>query len=121
MQKKISINSRIKSFKYALRGIWFVIKSQHNAWIHTLFAIAAIILGIILKINSYEWMIIIFSIAIVFAFESVNSAIEYLTDLLSPEYNSKAGKAKDIAAGAVLLSAMAALAAGLIIFLPKIF
>ncbi len=121
MKKHFSIKSRIKSFKFAFRGIWLVISSQHNAWIHMVMAVAAIVLSFALKINPCEWIAIVLSIVIVLAAEAINTALENLTDLVSPEINSKAGKVKDIAAGAVLIAAMGALAAGLIIFIPKLF
>jgi len=83
-------------------------------------AATAIALGFILHISSLEWLIIVLVIAGVFASEFFNSAIESLVDLCSPEFNEKAGRIKDIAAGAVLVTALGALVAGLIIFIPKL-
>jgi diacylglycerol kinase (ATP) len=111
----------IASFKYAFKGIGYSLKTQRNAQIHTGVAILVVILGFVLKLNTTEWIIIVFAIALVLVAELFNTSIEFLIDLLSPEYHEKAGRAKDIAAGAVLICAIGAAIAGLIIFLPKLF
>ncbi len=80
----------------------------------------AVTLGFLLKINTFEWLIVIVVISLVLAAETFNTAIEYLVDMVSPEENKTAGKIKDIAAGAVLITAIGALITGIIIFLPKI-
>lgn len=110
----------IASFKYAFKGITFSLKTQRNAQIHIVAVILATFLGFILGISTTEWIIIIFAVALVLAAELFNTSIEFLIDLLSPEYHEKAGRAKDIAAGAVLICAISAAIAGLIIFLPKL-
>lgn len=76
--------------------------------------------GLFLKISSLEWAAIVLCMAIVMALEAVNTALEYLTDLISPTYHPLAGKAKDAAAGAVLLGALGAAVVGVVIFGPKI-
>lgn len=118
--KSISISSRIKSFGFAIEGIITFFKTQHNAWIHTFAAIIVIVSGFVLKVNNNEWCLIFIAIALVIIAEMVNTAIEFLTDIVSPEYNLQAKKVKDVAAAAVLISAIAALVIGLIIFLPKL-
>lgn len=95
-------------------------RSTPNARIHLLAAIAAIALGIFLSISNTEWCILALSIAMVFCAEAFNTALEQLTDLVSPGQHPLAGKAKDLAAGAVLLAALGAAATGLIIFAPKL-
>lgn len=108
------------SFKFALKGIGFMLKTQRNARIHTVATVIVLSLAIILRLTVSEWMWLIVAIAMVFAAELFNTAIEFLTDLVSPGYNDKAGKAKDIGAGAVLICACAAALIGLIVFLPKL-
>ncbi|MCF8304373.1 MAG: diacylglycerol kinase family protein [Bacteroidales bacterium] len=116
--KKFSLIERIQSFRYAFQGVFYLLRTQHNAWIHTFAAIVVILLGIYFNITRNEWIGIILAIGAVFSLEAVNTAIEKLTDIISPEYHDKAKRAKDLAAGAVLITAIAALAVGLIIFVP---
>ena len=109
-----------KSFKYAVSGIIYCIKTQRNILIQLFFAIIAICLGIFLKISKFEWAIIIFAILFVIFAEMLNTAVETVVDLVTEEYNEKAKIAKDVAAGAVLISAINSVAMGLIIFMDKI-
>lgn len=113
--------SRLNSFKYAISGIKYMLTTQKNSLVHLLAAMIVVACGFIYKIDKYEWGFIIFAIGIVFIAELVNTSIEFLTDLVAPEFNEKAGKAKDIAAGAVLIAATIAVLTGLIVFIPKIF
>ncbi len=117
---KISLKKRAKSFKYAFDGILYLVKSQHNAWVHLTIAIFAIIAGIALGVSFTEWCFLVFAIGFVLVAEAFNTAIEELTNLVSPKYDKKAGTVKDVAAGAVLLSAIVAAVVGLMIFIPKI-
>lgn len=117
---KITILKRLKSFVYAHQGIIFLFKTQGNVIIHSIAAGLAIIMGVLLKINTIEWCFIIFAIGFVFVTETINTAIEQFIDFISPSYNFSAGKAKDLAAGAVLFSALSSLLVGLIIFVPKL-
>lgn len=117
--KPFRIADRIKSVAYALEGVVVFFKTQHNALIQAIFAIAAIILGCIWEINDTEWCFLVVAIALVFITEMLNTAIEFLTDLASPEIHPQAKKVKDVAAGAVLVAAIAAAIIGAIIFLPK--
>ncbi|OJJ16799.1 diacylglycerol kinase [marine bacterium AO1-C] len=114
------LKARIKSFGYAGKGIVFFFKSQPNAKIHAIAAILAIGLGGILNISKVEWVGIILAIGAVLTAEAINTALEELVNWISPEYNTKAGIVKDVAAGAVLITALTALVIGGIIFLPKI-
>lgn len=116
-----SIIKRARSFKHAIRGIGVFIKTQHNAWVHLFAMIVAISLGCIFEISGIEWILLIFSIGLVMCMEAVNTAIEFDIDLTSPEYHPFAKDTKDVAAGAVLISAIVAIIVGVIIFLPKIF
>jgi diacylglycerol kinase (ATP) len=117
---RFTISSRLRSFNYAFHGLASAFRQEHNLWIHTLAAIAAITMGCILKISAGEWMVIILVIGGVFVAELLNAAIESLVDLISPAFNKKAGTIKDMAAAAVLMTAIVALVTGLIIFVPKL-
>jgi len=110
-----------KSFGFAAAGIRHTFKTQPNFKIHTIFCILVISAGLFLKLATFEWLWILVAISMVLVSELINTAIEVLVDLVSPEYNKKAGIVKDAAAGAVLVAAIIAVAIGMTIFLPKIF
>ena len=109
----------INSFKCAIQGIKQAVKTERNVKIHITIMILVII-GIVLKINTQEWIICIILFGLVISLELVNSAIEATVDIAMPEINEKAKVAKDVAAGAVLVSAIASAIIGLIIFIPKV-
>lgn len=119
-KSKYSLRSRVKSFGYAIKGIGSCALTEPNFQIHLLAAVVAITTGALLDISPNEWLWIGLAIALVLGMEMVNTAVEKLTDLISPEENPLAGKAKDIAAGAVLICALFALIVAGIIFLPKL-
>jgi len=110
----------IKSFGYALSGIAYTTKTQLNFKIHLLAVAVVILLGWFLKLTTSEWLWIVSAIGLVLVTELVNTAIELLVDLVSPDFNPQAGKVKDIAAGAVLIAAAIAVVTGAIIFIPKL-
>ena len=115
------IKNRIHSFIYAFEGIKTLFRETPNAVIQLAAAIAAILLGLIFHISTVEWLILILVIGGVVALEAMNSALENLSDYTSKkEIDPTIKKAKDLAAAAVLIMAIAALAVGVIIFLPKI-
>ncbi len=114
--KEFSLVNRLKSFRYATSGILYLFKTQHNSWIHAGFAIAAIVLCFLLKVNVTEWCLIIFAIGFVLVAETINTSLEVLTDLVSPQYNEKAKIVKDVSAAAALTSALTSLLIGLIVF-----
>jgi diacylglycerol kinase (ATP) len=118
--RRFSILSRLRSTTNAWRGIRLFIKSTHNAWVHIFFGLLAIYLGFVLKISSVEWVLVVFAIGFVILAESINTAIEIDINLTSPDYHPYARDTKDVAAGAVLITAAMAGIVGLIIFLPKI-
>lgn len=115
------MKKRIRSFGYAIRGLKLVAKSEANMKIHIIITISVIICGFIFSINLTEWMFCILCIGLVFGMEMMNTAIEKVVDLASPQLHPLAGKAKDIAAGAVLVCAIISATIGLIIFLPKVY
>ncbi len=114
------LKKQFNSFRYAIKGIIELIRTQFNARIHLFAAAIVILAGFYFNISTTEWCLCIFAIATVLAAEGFNTALEFLTDLVSPDYHELAGKTKDVAAGAVLLTAIGAAIIGLIIFLPKI-
>lgn len=115
------MKKRLLSFKYAGQGIRTLFSTQPNARIHLLILIVVVGMGIVFSISLTEWLILILTFGVVLTAEAFNTALEFLTDLTSPEPHPLAGKAKDVAAGAVLISATMAVIIGLMIFLPKIF
>jgi diacylglycerol kinase len=118
--KKFSFKSRAASFRFALNGLWSLLRYEHNSRIHLAIAVAAIISGLMLRLNSSEWSWIILAIGLVFITELLNSAVESLADHINPEWNELIKKAKDYSAAAVLISAIISVIIGAIIFIPKI-
>lgn len=111
---------QLTSFKHAFNGLLSVFMSERNFRIHITAIIIVSIAGYFLAISIEEWLAIILTFMIVTVVEILNTAIEKLSDIVSPDYNEKIKYIKDISAGAVLLSAIGAVAVGLIIFLPKV-
>ena len=111
----------IDSFRYALTGIGSAFKTERNIKIHVAVASIVTILGIILKLKTWEWVVCVGWFAIVIGGELFNTAIEIAVDLAMPKINEKAKRAKDISAGGVLVFAIGSIIVGVIIFIPKIF
>lgn len=109
------MNSFLKSFGYAFKGLKVAL-SQRNLKIHVCCALMVIALGFFFQITTIEWCIISLCIGLVIALEMINTAIEYVVDLVSPQFNELAGKIKDIAAGAVLVGSISTLLCGILIF-----
>jgi len=114
------MKKRIQSFVYACRGIKVVFLSETNMQIHIVIALLVLIFGFMFKISIAEWIVCLLCIGLVFGAEMMNTAIENVVDLASPDLHPLAGKAKDIAAGAVLLCAITSVVVGLLIFGPKV-
>ena len=119
--EKFSIVKRAESFTHAFRGIGIFIKSTHNAWIHLVILAGVIVLGFVFEIERSEWLALVLAAGLVLVSEAFNTAIEIDMNLTSTEYHPYARDTKDVAAGAVLISAVTAGIVGLIIFLPRIF
>jgi diacylglycerol kinase (ATP) len=109
-----------RSLQYALRGCRFLFGSERNAKIHLTAFVIVVFAGFYFGIDRSEWMIILLASGAVIAAEAMNTAIEGTINLLHPQYGEKAGRIKDIAAGAVLIVTCAAIAVGVIIFYPKL-
>lgn len=119
-KKRFSIIARARSFRYAVRGIGIILKTQHNFWIQIVGAVVVSFLGIFFHISPSEWAVLILAMTAVFVAESFNTAIEIDIDLTSPTYHPYARDTKDVAAGAVLITVLGAVLIGLIIFVPKV-
>lgn len=117
---KFKIKKLINSFKYAFEGLIMSFKTETNMKIHMLIMFLVIIVGILLKLNFYEWITCIILFSIVIAAELFNTAIETIINVIIPSKDKKAKLAKDISASAVLIIAIGAAIIGLIIFIPKI-
>lgn len=115
-----TFRKRLRSFGYAFNGIRLLITKEHNAWIHCFAAVCVVLAGLLMDISKMEWIACVIVIGAVLAAEAVNSAVEALADFVSPEYSEAIKRTKDLAAGAVLLMAMAAAVVGGIIFFPKL-
>ncbi|MDD5183629.1 MAG: diacylglycerol kinase family protein [Paludibacter sp.] len=113
------MKKRIKSFGFAGRGIYSVIKSEFNMKIHITIGILVFICGFIFDISLTEWLLCLLCFGLVLGAEMINTAIENVVDLVSPDQHPLAGKAKDAAAGAVLICAIISAVIGLLIFVPK--
>ncbi len=110
--------SLARAFSCARDGVVYAFLSQRNLKIHLIFAIAAVILGVVLDITLAGWLAVVLCIALVMSLELVNTAIESVVDLVSPEWNLLAKRAKDCAAGAVYIAAFASVVVALIVYVP---
>jgi diacylglycerol kinase (ATP) len=119
-ENSLTFTGRLRSVKYALRGIWIMVKSQHNAWIHAVATVGVIVVCIVLGLSAAEWCWIVLAIMAVWTAEALNTAFEFLTDLASPTFHPLAGKAKDVAAGAVLIAAVGSIVIGALVIGPHV-
>lgn len=110
----------MRSFYYAFKGLLMLFRSQKNARIHLFFFLLVMCCGFLFKITAIEWSIILLCSSLVIAAEAVNTSIEKLADSVHPDHHAGIGESKDIGAAAVLITAIAALSVGLIIFVPKL-
>ena len=118
MDKPFRLDARARSFRYAFAGLRTVLATQHNAWIHSAVTAAVLVAGVAVGLSSPEWCWIVVAVLAVWATEARNTAIEFLADAVSTAPHPLVGKAKDCAAGAVLLAAVGAVAIGLLVFSP---
>ena len=114
------MRNRVKAFVFAFEGIRTFFQDNYHARVHALAAFVVIALGLYVGLTTTEWMAIVLCIGLVLSMEAVNSAIEYLTDLVSPDHHELAKKTKDVAAAAVLISALISVIIAVIIFVPKL-
>ncbi len=114
------IRSRLHAFRHAFRGLWYVIKTQHNAWIHAVITILVVALSLWLGLSTLEWVGLILTIAIVWMAEIINTALEAVVDLASPQQHPLAKVGKDVGAAAVLIAALTAALVGVLILGPAL-
>jgi diacylglycerol kinase (ATP) len=114
----LTFTGRIRSLKCAFKGIWVMMSTQHNAWIHAASTVVVVVAGFYFKLTKADWSWIILTIISVWTAEALNTAFEFLTDVASPEFHPLAEKAKDVAAGAVLITAIGSVVVGVVVFGP---
>lgn len=113
-------SGRLKSVGFAVKGAIKLITTEHSVMVQSSLAVLMIFAGFYFDISREEWMMQILAFGLVLGIESLNTAVEKVADFIHPEYHEKIGFIKDIAAGAVMFAAMAAIAIGLLIYVPKI-
>jgi diacylglycerol kinase (ATP) len=119
--ERFSLKKRADSFYYAMDGIVWFFKTEHNAWLHLAATAGVVALVIVYGVSTLEAVLLIFSIGFVWASEVFNTCIEKILDFISTEKHPQIRLIKDMSAGAVLIAAVTALIIGLIVFIPKIF
>ncbi len=112
------VQSRVNSFRYAFAGIQYVLKTQQNTWIHAAISVLVIFLGFWLNISPLSWALVFVTLGMVWMAECLNTAVETIIDLVSPQQHPLAKIGKDVAAAGVLLAALAAVGVGLLVFGP---
>jgi diacylglycerol kinase (ATP) len=118
--RPFTVGARLRSFGYAWNGLKEVVASQHNAWVHFVATVAVVTLGVVTRVSRAEWLALVFAIVLVWAAEALNTAFELLCDAVSPEHHPLVGRAKDVAAGAVLVCAAGAVVVAGVVFLPRL-
>ena len=114
------LTGRLRSFGHAFRGLAILLRTQHNATIHAAATVMVVAAGALFGISPAEWALITLAIVCVWVAEALNTAIEFLVNLASPEPHPLAGKAKDVAAGAVLVAAIGSVIVGALVFGPHL-
>jgi diacylglycerol kinase (ATP) len=120
MPRTFSLRERAASFGYAFRGLAELVATQPNAWIHAAATLAVCALAAALDVSAGEWLALVLAVALVWTAEALNTAFESLCDVAAPDPHPRVRRAKDVAAGAVLLAATGAATVGLIVFAPRI-
>ncbi len=118
---RFSIAARLKSFTHAFVGLASLLRTQHNAWLHLIATALVVGAGFTLHVSAEDWRWLIAAMALVWLAEALNTAFEHLCDAVRPEIHASVKRAKDIAAAAVLISAVAAALIGWVTFAPYVF
>ena len=121
MSTRFSWSGRLASFRHAFNGLRTLLVEEHNARLHLAATLAVVILATLLDLPPLEWALLLLAIALVWLAEALNSALEALADAVHPEQHPMIGKAKDLGAGAVLVTACCAALIGLLVFVPYLF
>jgi diacylglycerol kinase len=114
------VRSRIRSFHNAFAGLWFVIRTQKNAWIHAIITVLVLVVMLWLKVSARDWALLLLTIGTVWTAEFINTALEAVVDLASPEKHPLAKVGKDVGAAAVLIAAISSIVIGLLILGPPL-
>lgn len=115
-----TIAARLRSVRFACRGVVTMLGSQHNAWLHAACTITVCVAATLCRVDRFEWGLIILAVIAVWTAEALNTALEFLCDVASPEFHPLIERAKDVAAGGVLLSAAGSVVIGLLVFVPPL-
>ncbi|MGB3088172.1 MAG: diacylglycerol kinase family protein [Phycisphaerae bacterium] len=121
-----TIFGRMRSFRHALAGLVFVLRSQHNAWLHAVATVLAVVLGLVLhwtgvkSPSAGEWCVLAAAVTVVWVAEAFNTGLEVMADAVTSERQPVVKIAKDVAAGAVLVAAVGATVVGIVLFLPAL-
>lgn len=114
------VRSRLRSFRCAFAGWWYVIRTQRNAWIHAVVSFAVMAMAVWLGLKPLEWAVLILTIALVWTAEFINTAVEAVVDLASPQQHPLARMGKDVGAAAVLIAALSSILIGLLVLGPAL-
>jgi diacylglycerol kinase (ATP) len=120
MTGSLTFTGRLRSVRFALRGVALMLRTQHNAWIHAAATLSVVATGLLLGVTAAEWCWLVLAIVAVWTAEALNTALELLADVASPEFHPLVEQAKDVAAGAVLISALGAVAIGVLVLGPYV-
>ncbi len=112
--------TRVFAFRYAFAGWWFVIRTQRNAWIHAVATAAVLVMGFWLRLSLLEWAVILLAVAMVWLAEFLNTALEAVVDLASPQHHELAKVGKDVGAAAVLITAASSALIGFLVLGPPL-
>lgn len=115
-----SVKARLKSFTFAFEGFTYMLRTQHNAWVHLAATVLVVALGLLLHVSADAWRWLIIALALVWVAEAVNTAFEHLCDVVQPEFSHSVKRSKDIAAAAVLVCVIASTLIGAITFAPYV-
>ncbi len=120
-----TVRGRVRSFRHAFAGLLFVMRSQHNAWLHAVATVLALLLAGVLHVaakplGAGEWADLVLAILVVWVAEAFNTGLEVLSDAVSDRRHPTVKIAKDVAAGAVLMAAIGAVAVGAVLFVPRL-
>lgn len=115
-----TVRGRVQSFRCAFTGVWFILRSQQNAWVHALATVLVIALAAAIRIETTGWALVLVAVAGVWLAEAFNTALEVVSDVIEPKFHPSVAVAKDIGAGAVLFAAITAVVIGLLVLGPPL-
>ena len=120
MSGAFQFSGRIRSFRYAFAGIATMLKTQHTAWVHACATVAVVAAGCFFEVSAPEWCWLILAVMAVWTAEALNTAFEFLADVASPDFHPLVKQSKDVAAGAVLISAIGAVIIGAVMVVASV-